>query len=444
MVNPHYIPRVFFSVMVTFAAPVVFALTAAPPPPQQDRPDQPDDRTAQVLKYEPKVLDFGEINRGERLTKEITITNISDQPVRFVRAFTSCGCTVTSLPRETIPPGASITVAVEFTGKNDGAQGSVVHLYLANRMGKVTINVKAQVRPPIVIQPEFFDPDTPKDLTLTVRSTDGSVFQIVSADPAVIDGIDEKRREKHTVTLSANKLKHLQNRVLSIRLYVKHPRTSWVLMRSTRFENSAVNKRLVAWARGNGAIDDLAEIIESGADLFETDSRGMTVLMYAAIAADPDRVRALMDFGADANAPRRDGWTALMGAAGSTQGNAETLRLFLDAGTDVNARDRFGRTALYWAARSGDADRIGLLLEAGARLNARGPFEETILISAAKGKRADNVKVLVEAGADVFAVDQRGRNALSYARQLALTSRGDAKTERAEMVRYLTEQMAKR
>ena len=77
-----------------------------------------------------------------------------------------------------------------------------------------------------------------------------------------------------------------------------------------------------------------------------------------------------------------------MGAAGSIQGNAETLRLFLDAGADVNARDRFGRTALYWAARSGDADRIGLLIEAGARLNARGPFEETILISAAKGKRA--------------------------------------------------------
>jgi len=72
----------------------------------------------------------------------------------------------------------------------------------------------------------------------------------------------------------------------------------------------------------------------------------------------------------------------LLQAAG--WGDADRVRLLIQAGADVHARDKDGRTALMWAARCGDADRVRLLIQAGADVNARDDFGHTALDTAVK------------------------------------------------------------
>jgi ankyrin repeat protein len=87
-------------------------------------------------------------------------------------------------------------------------------------------------------------------------------------------------------------------------------------------------------------------------------------LIYAAGNGDTKAVSALLEKGADANAPFPIvGTCALMVAAAS--GHKDTVRALLDAGADVNAKDSTGWTALHAAAYKGDPEIVQLLLEHG-------------------------------------------------------------------------------
>ena len=88
-------------------------------------------------------------------------------------------------------------------------------------------------------------------------------------------------------------------------------------------------------------------------------------LIYGAADHDSQAVLALLEKGADANAPFPIvGTHALMVAA--AHGNKDTVRALLDAGADVNAKDFTGWTALHAAAFNGDPEIVQLLLEHGA------------------------------------------------------------------------------
>ncbi|HOL70854.1 MAG TPA: ankyrin repeat domain-containing protein, partial [Bryobacteraceae bacterium] len=52
-------------------------------------------------------------------------------------------------------------------------------------------------------------------------------------------------------------------------------------------------------------------------------------------------------------------------------GNIERVRALLDAGADVNGRDRLGGTPLHEAIWNGNAAIAALLIERGADVNAR-------------------------------------------------------------------------
>ena len=92
-------------------------------------------------------------------------------------------------------------------------------------------------------------------------------------------------------------------------------------------------------------------------------------LLQAARDGAAEVVRALVGEGADVNAARGDGMTALHFAA--ERGHAAVARALIDAGAAVDAGTRIGRYApLHLAARGGHGPVVALLLEAGADANA--------------------------------------------------------------------------
>ena len=92
-----------------------------------------------------------------------------------------------------------------------------------------------------------------------------------------------------------------------------------------------------------------------GKDLFQE---------VAAPQPSVEKVRSLIDAGADVNAEAKYRETALMKAA--ERGHVEIAKHLLEAGADVNAKNKEGRTALKFAVEYEHVEIVELLLEAGA------------------------------------------------------------------------------
>ena len=73
-------------------------------------------------------------------------------------------------------------------------------------------------------------------------------------------------------------------------------------------------------------------------------------LLAIADNAGPEKVRQLIQAGANVNAKNKDGLTPLMLAARDNT-NPEVLKVLLEAGTDVNAQSKSGWTPVMQAAR---------------------------------------------------------------------------------------------
>lgn len=93
----------------------------------------------------------------------------------------------------------------------------------------------------------------------------------------------------------------------------------------------------------------------------QANASGETPLMMAALRANIDAMRALIERGAQV---RRDGWTPLHYAASSP--SAQAVQLLLDHGAVVDARAPNGNTPLMLAARWGTDESTRLLLRRGA------------------------------------------------------------------------------
>ena len=80
-------------------------------------------------------------------------------------------------------------------------------------------------------------------------------------------------------------------------------------------------------------------------------------------------------------------------------GHVERIKLLLEEGADVNARDGYGQTPLHVAVSYRNVEAVKVLLEAGADVNAKKTEDgETPLHDASSGPPVEVVKVLVEGG----------------------------------------------
>lgn len=132
---------------------------------------------------------------------------------------------------------------------------------------------------------------------------------------------------------------------------------------------------------------------------------GATPFLVAAVAADAEYIKALVDLGADPLLTNNEGSTALMTAAGlgtrspgedagTEEEVIEALQVLLDLGADINAVDDHGETAMHGAAYKNLPGVVKFLADKGARIdiwNRKNEFGWTPL-TIARGYRFGNFK----------------------------------------------------
>ena len=138
-------------------------------------------------------------------------------------------------------------------------------------------------------------------------------------------------------------------------------------------------------------------------------------LHKAAREGDADRVRELLDAGADVNARNADKqrlqYTPLHWAA--YYGHLEIAEILISRGADLDADDPYYSTPLYLAVEEGHPEVVEFLISKGAKVNVKSSSSGyTPLHRAAGGAVA---LMLLEKGAKVNARDNDGKTALDQA-----------------------------
>ncbi len=160
----------------------------------------------------------------------------------------------------------------------------------------------------------------------------------------------------------------------------------------------------------NNNTAELAKLVKS--DVNTGDKRGTTPLMYAAAFGSVQAMRMLLAAGADPNAKNAFDATALMWCAT----DVNKVRLLVESGANVNAQSKQGRTPLIVAASS---DRtypvVKYLLDHGAKVAAKDGQLQDALSAAAFGNNGDAAQLLLVRGADAKTKDVWGTTALMWA-----------------------------
>jgi ankyrin repeat protein len=162
----------------------------------------------------------------------------------------------------------------------------------------------------------------------------------------------------------------------------------------------------------SGDEDSLQLLLDSGADIAQSDSSGMTALMWAARGGHTAAVAFLLG-GGKVNQADAFGATALILAVDSRV--AATVQALVEAGAKLDHATKDGRTALMYAAKIGNTAIIKILLRAGAKIDQAGPDGKTALFYAAKYGHTSIVKDLLKAKTGVDRASKDGWTALMLA-----------------------------
>jgi ankyrin repeat protein len=138
--------------------------------------------------------------------------------------------------------------------------------------------------------------------------------------------------------------------------------------------------------------EKLERWLAEGADLNQE-------LSNAIIANDAERVKFLVEKGADVNAPDLQGWTPLQNAA--RQRKDQMIKTLIDLGADPNRADGSGMTPLIAAAMRDHVPSIKALVENGADIEQPGSQGYRPLALAIAESKYEAAKSLMEGGANV-------------------------------------------
>lgn len=167
-----------------------------------------------------------------------------------------------------------------------------------------------------------------------------------------------------------------------------------------------------------GTAAELKAKLDAGLDPNSQTLEGTTLLMMA--EPDADKVKLLIDRGADVRAKAKSGFTALM--VGTTYfGTSPSVKLLLEHGAEANPGNgvTFDASPVFLAALAGDRDNIALLLAKGAdpnrKMNLIGMFPTSPLFAAVGFGDPAVIQALLKGGANVHEKDSDSMTALHWA-----------------------------
>ena len=171
-----------------------------------------------------------------------------------------------------------------------------------------------------------------------------------------------------------------------------------------------------------GSAAQLKTLLDGGFDPNSaTKAGGITALMLA--APDLEKMRLLIDHGANADARSKNRYSALLVAA-QYPGSSAAMNLLLDHGAKVRlpkgeGAPLFNAFPTILAAFSGNSEVIGRLHKEGDlvddKMNFIGMFPTTPLLEVATTHRTESARALLDAGAKVDEADSDGITILSWA-----------------------------
>lgn len=119
-----------------------------------------------------------------------------------------------------------------------------------------------------------------------------------------------------------------------------------------------LNKKLFIESR-RGHLDNIQNLIKTGADVNAKSKSGWTSLMWASRFGHLNIAKILINIGANVNITDNDGRTALIHS--SSNGYINIVQLLLDADADINIKDECGQSALTYALYYGHTDIYNLI-----------------------------------------------------------------------------------
>lgn len=146
---------------------------------------------------------------------------------------------------------------------------------------------------------------------------------------------------------------------------------------------------------------------------------GLTALMHAVLASQPDSVRCLLEMGADVHRKNRDGAHAIDLARQTNEASAEAVRQRLKGAADVRKRaaevmSLVDTRSLWEAAQDSDMHRMRVLLNtAGINVNVANGYGMTALHFAVVNRDAEAALLLIRHGANPHARNNLGQTPMS-------------------------------
>lgn len=92
----------------------------------------PTSEKKEIIKFEERHFDLGEVKRGDSREMEYIFTNIGDEDLQ-ITFVSSCECTTIKYPRKPIPPGGTGKLEVKFDSTEKEESETVdIDVYLSN------------------------------------------------------------------------------------------------------------------------------------------------------------------------------------------------------------------------------------------------------------------------------------------------------------------------
>lgn len=97
------------------------------------------------IEFKEETIDYGTIAKGSDGVRVFEFTNTGDAPLVISKAYSSCGCTVPSWPKEPIAPGKAGKIEVKYDTNRPGPIRKTITVITNADQKTVALKIKGTV-----------------------------------------------------------------------------------------------------------------------------------------------------------------------------------------------------------------------------------------------------------------------------------------------------------